>query len=78
MAKARTGSSPIVLGNPYVPGHAGNHERLAANGSVDFEDMLVQAADHLEAGNVKVHYDLIMADEFQDASRARAPSSAPW
>jgi DNA helicase-4 len=46
--------------------------RLAADRSVDFEDMLVQAAGHLEAGAVDMPYDLIMVDEFQDASRARA------
>jgi DNA helicase-4 len=46
--------------------------RLAADRSVDFEDMLVQAAEHLEAGGTDMPYDLIMVDEFQDASRARA------
>jgi hypothetical protein len=34
--------------------------------------MLVQAAGHLEAGNIGADYDLIMVDEFQDASRTRA------
>jgi DNA helicase IV len=34
--------------------------------------MLVQAAGHLEAGTVEAGYDLIMVDEFQDVSRARA------
>jgi len=52
--------------------HAEWERRLAADGSVDFEDMLVQAAGHLEAGTVDCPYDLIMVDEFQDASRARA------
>jgi DNA helicase-4 len=45
---------------------------LAEDHSVDFEDMLVQAADHFEAGRVECPYDLIMVDEFQDASQARA------
>jgi len=45
---------------------------LAEDHSVDFEDMLVQAADHLEEGRVECPYDLIMVDEFQDASQARA------
>jgi DNA helicase-4 len=45
---------------------------LAEDHSVDFEDMLVQAAEHLEAGRVECPYDLIMVDEFQDASQARA------
>lgn len=52
--------------------HAEWERRLAADHSVDFEDMLVQAADHLEAGNIGTGYDLIMVDEFQDVSRARA------
>jgi DNA helicase IV len=52
--------------------HAKWEQRLAADRSVDFEDMLVQAAGHLEAGNIDADYDLIMVDEFQDASRARA------
>ncbi len=45
--------------------------RLAEDCSVDFEDMLVQAAAHLENEDVACEYDLIMVDEFQDASRAR-------
>ena len=52
--------------------HAGWEQRLAADRSVDFEDMLVQAAGHLEGGTIGADYDLIMVDEFQDASRARA------
>ena len=34
--------------------------------------MLVQAADHLEAGRANCPYDLILVDELQDASQARA------
>lgn len=56
----------------YWPIHAEWERRLAADRSVDFEDMLAQAAGHLEAGNISADYDLIMVDEFQDASRARA------
>jgi DNA helicase-4 len=52
--------------------HAEWERRLAADQAVDFEDMLVQAADYLEAGNANWPYDLIMVDEFQDVSRARA------
>lgn len=52
--------------------HAKWEERLSEDRSVDFEDMLVQAADHLETGRAETLYDLIMVDEFQDASRARA------
>ncbi|MNV04552.1 Helicase IV [compost metagenome] len=47
-------------------------EALAAEDGIDFEDMLNLAAGHLESGRVESPYDLVMADEFQDASRARA------
>ena len=60
----------------YWPIHAEWERRLAAEGFVDFEDMLVQAAGHLEAGRADMGYDLVMVDEFQDASRARAVAVA--
>ncbi len=41
-------------------------------GGLDFEDMLVQAAEHVEQGRCSPKFRLVMADEFQDASRARA------
>jgi DNA helicase-4 len=46
--------------------------KLREDGSVDFEDMLVAAADHLEIGKVRNDWELVLVDEFQDASRARA------
>ncbi len=46
--------------------------RLRADGSVDFDDMLIEAAQHLECGEVDLGYELVMVDEFQDVSRARA------
>ncbi|SDJ80663.1 DNA helicase-4 [Variovorax sp. OV700] len=45
---------------------------LIAEGVIDFEEMLIQAADHLEAGRWNSPFELVMVDEFQDASRARA------
>lgn len=45
---------------------------LAAEEGIDFEDMLNLAAEHLESGRYDASYELVMADEFQDASRARA------
>lgn len=47
-------------------------DRLAADGSVDFEDMLVRAAGHVEEGTSQPAHDLVLVDEFQDASQARA------
>jgi DNA helicase-4 len=46
--------------------------QLRAEDSVDFDDMLVRAAEHLEAGRADGGADLVMVDEFQDASQARA------
>jgi DNA helicase-4 len=45
---------------------------LAAEGWIDFEDMLNLSADHLDAGDWESPYELVMVDEFQDASHARA------
>lgn len=47
-------------------------EALLADGGIDFEDMLNLAAEHLESGRHTMPYELVMADEFQDASHARA------
>lgn len=56
----------------YWPVHNAWEERLSAGGYVDFEDMLVHAATLLETGRAESNYDLILVDEFQDASQARA------
>lgn len=55
-----------------IPVIQGWDAALAAEGGIDFEDMLNQAAAHLESGRYEAPYKLVMADEFQDASRARA------
>ncbi|MBH0052700.1 UvrD-helicase domain-containing protein [Salinibacterium sp. SWN139] len=46
-------------------------EELTAHDSIDFEDMLNLAADHAEAG-WKSPFRLVMVDELQDVSAARA------
>lgn len=46
--------------------------RLKSENCIDFDDMLNIAADHLEQGHWDSPYELVMVDEFQDASRARA------
>ena len=45
---------------------------LAKEGGIDFEDMLNEAASYVETGRYRSPYELVMADEFQDASWARA------
>ncbi len=56
----------------YWPIHEEWEHRLAEDGSVDFEDMLVQAGELLESGVLHLSYDLVLVDEFQDSSQARA------
>ncbi|MCR6480853.1 UvrD-helicase domain-containing protein [Variovorax sp. ZS18.2.2] len=50
----------------------GWERRLIEAKAIDFEDMLNMAADHLEVGRWKSPFELVMVDEFQDASKARA------
>lgn len=45
--------------------------RLREGKFIDFEDMLIKAAEHVESGAYKSPYTIILADEFQDSSRAR-------
>jgi DNA helicase IV len=56
----------------YWPIHEAWEHQLANEGVVDFEDMLLRAADLLEKGEASPPYDLILVDEFQDSSVARA------
>ena len=56
----------------YWPIHDEWERQLANENSVDFEDMLVRAAELLENEGFTSPYDLIMVDEFQDCSQARA------
>jgi len=45
--------------------------RLREGGFIDFEDMLIQAADLAENKRYRSPFVVILADEFQDSSRAR-------
>lgn len=47
------------------------NERLREGNYIDFEDMLIQAAEHIEEGRYVSPYRVVLADEFQDSSRAR-------
>lgn len=44
---------------------------LQESESVDFDDMLVAAAQHLESGSYDPGYEMVLVDEFQDSSQAR-------
>ncbi|MBK8972349.1 MAG: UvrD-helicase domain-containing protein [Hahellaceae bacterium] len=53
-------------------------QRLRAGNFIDFEDMLIQAAVHVESGRFQSPYTIILADEFQDSSRARIRLLKLW
>ena len=55
----------------YWPIHEEWNRQLREGQYVDFEDMLLQAAEHLENGKASSAYDLVLVDEFQDSSQAR-------
>lgn len=46
--------------------------QLQQNGEIDFEDMIVQAAHHVGANRYRHDFKLILVDECQDMSQARA------
>lgn len=56
----------------YWPIHEEWDRRLRKEEFVDFEDMLSIAADILVNGEYDAPYDLVLVDELQDASQARA------
>ncbi|MEO7127426.1 MAG: UvrD-helicase domain-containing protein [Rhodoferax sp.] len=46
-------------------------DRLKADKGIDFEDMLNLAGDCVEDGRWTKSYELVLVDEFQNASQAR-------
>ena len=58
----------LDLAGPVIDGW---NMALAQDRGIDFEDMINMAAERLEQGHPSP-YSLVMADEYQDASRARA------
>ncbi len=46
-------------------------QKLQEGNYIDFEDMLIQAAEHIEQGRYISPFKVVLADEFQDSSRAR-------
>ena len=46
-------------------------KKLADDESVDFEDMIINAAQYASDGRYRHPYKLVLVDEFQDISRAR-------
>ncbi len=73
--KARSSGSPDeprskVFLKIFKPLTEAYQKRL--NDRIDFEDMIVRAAEHVEAGRYKSPYRHILVDEFQDISAGRA------
>ena len=56
----------------YWPIHEEWQRRLAAEHYVDFDDMLLTAARLLAESTEDPGYDMVLVDEFQDSSQARA------
>ena len=56
----------------YWPIYHEWNRRLSDANAIDFEDMLVQASQQIENGAYISPYDMILVDEFQDSSAARA------
>jgi DNA helicase-4 len=46
-------------------------QKLREGNYIDFEDMLIQAAELIESGRYASPFKVVLADEFQDSSRAR-------
>ncbi|MFE5339968.1 UvrD-helicase domain-containing protein [Isoptericola sp. NPDC056578] len=56
----------------YWPVHDAWDEALREAQAIDFDEMLAQAALYVEQDENLARYDLVLVDEFQDSSRARA------
>ncbi|NKA72360.1 DNA helicase II [Ralstonia solanacearum] len=56
----------------FWPLYNGYNERLLHEQAIDFDDMILRAAEHLERGEYQSPYKLVMVDEFQDMSPGRA------
>lgn len=56
----------------FWPLHDAYNKILAEECKIDFDDMIVQASQHLEQGRFHSPYKLILVDEFQDISPGRA------
>jgi DNA helicase-4 len=60
-----------IFANAFVAIFGSWQWNLDAERSIDFNDMLIRASDHLKERRAPQDYDLILVDEFQDTSVAR-------
>lgn len=56
----------------FWPLYNAYNQRLCKEGKIDFDDMIMQAAEYLEQGAFRSQYKLVLVDEFQDLSKGRA------
>lgn len=56
----------------FWPLYDGYNAQLVQERAIDFDDMILRAAEHLERGEYLSPYKLVMVDEFQDMSLGRA------
>lgn len=56
----------------FWPLYDGYNAQLALERAIDFNDMILRAAEHVERGEYLSPYKLVMVDEFQDMSLGRA------
>lgn len=69
LAPANAGQ--LVLAQLFAPIYDAYQEMLAAEGSIDFSDMINLATDHVTAGEYHHRFKHIIIDEYQDISKAQ-------
>lgn len=63
----------VMFGKIFWPLFEAYNQRLRAEGQIDYDDMIIQATEILEAKKIAtLPYKLILVDEFQDLSVGRA------
>lgn len=75
ISRAHAMSQPyraIIFANIASSVMSAYEKKLKNQGEVDFEDLIVDGARHVATDNFNHPYKLILVDEFQDISRARA------
>ena len=55
----------------FSPIYKAYQQHLSSKGEIDFEDLMHQACEHIEAKRFKSPFKYIMVDEYQDASQDR-------
>jgi len=67
-----SGKRPIVFFKVFKDVYRRYEALLREKGEVDFGDMIIEAARHVESGRYHSPFKVVVVDEFQDISRGRA------